>query len=202
MKNSSYLLEIAEVLTSVPNGAPLVIDLFAGCGGLALGFEAQGFKTVAFEKDADCCATYKKNLHGECHNVELTLEFNYPIAPVVIGGPPCQPFSVRGRQDGLRDGRDGFPIFIRAVQQVQPDIFVFENVRGLMYKNKWYLEEIIQALRELGYIVEYQLINMAKYGVPQRRERVFVVGHRGAKICEISETAMHHFIKTRQLEEK
>ena len=97
MKNpsisNSYLFEIEDILTPVPNGEPLVIDLFAGSGGLALGFEARGFKTLAFEKDKDCCATYQKNLHGKCHEVELTVESDFPSASVVIGGPPCQPSS-------------------------------------------------------------------------------------------------------------
>ena len=126
-----------------------VLDLFAGCGGLSLGFEAQGFKTIGYEMVEDACNTYNKNLLGECYKEYLTTDFEYPKAQVVIGGPPCQPFSVGGKQKGLKDSRDGFPVFINAVKKVKPQIFMFENVRGMLYKNKWYLEEVIDALEDL-----------------------------------------------------
>jgi DNA (cytosine-5)-methyltransferase 1 len=158
---------------------PLVLDLFAGCGGLALGFEAQGFETLGFEMDADCCATYRHNLHGNCVQVKLDSSYVFPKAQVVIGGPPCQPFSVGGHQSGIRDARDGFPSFIAAVEQVKPDIWMFENVRGLMYRNRTYLDAIITELEALGYVIEFKLLNAVHYGVPQNRERVIVVGHRG-----------------------
>jgi len=156
-----------------------VLDLFAGCGGLALGFEAQGFETIGFEKDEAASTTYNANLKGKCFHIELTTSTNYPQVDVVIGGPPCQPFSVGGHQLGLSDSRDGFPIFISAIERLQPKIWLFENVRGLMYQNKWYLEEIINKLESLGYIVEHKLLNAVNYGVPQNRERLFVVGHQG-----------------------
>jgi len=175
----SYINEINELLRPRSPSTPLVLDLFAGCGGLALGFEAHGFETHGYEMDADCCATYRCNLSGECENVILTPEHQFPKAQVVIGGPPCQPFSVGGHQRGIMDSRDGFPVFLSAVKQANPDIWMFENVRGLMYKNKWYLDEIIQALEEMGYVIEYHLLNAVNYGVPQNRERLIVVGHRG-----------------------
>lgn len=175
----SYPKHLNRVLAPKSNGRPLVLDLFAGCGGLALGFEAQGFATHGFEMDADCCATYRKNLHGPCEQAVLTPQSSLPQAQVVIGGPPCQPFSVGGHQKGLKDSRDGFPSFIAAVEKLQPEIWLFENVRGRLYANKWYFDEIVSALQSLGYVVEYELMNAANYGVPQNRERVIVVGHRG-----------------------
>jgi len=153
-----------------------VIDLFAGCGGLSLGFEAVGFKTIGYEKLKDACKTYQNNLIGDCFEGELTTETEYPKADVIIGGPPCQPFSVGGKQLGLKDSRDGFPIFLAAVEQVQPEVFLFENVRGLLYKNKWYLQEVIEQLKDFGYKVNYSLLNAKYYGVPQNRERVIVMG--------------------------
>jgi len=153
-----------------------VIDLFAGCGGLSLGFEAVGFKTLGYEKLEDASQTYKKNLIGDCHTEELTVNTNYPKADIIIGGPPCQPFSVGGKQLGLKDSRDGFPIFLSAIEKVNPEVFLFENVRGLLYKNKWYLIEIINQLEKQGYKVSYKLLNAKDYGVPQNRERVIVMG--------------------------
>lgn len=175
----SYPQTINKLLRPKAHAKPLVLDLFAGCGGLALGFEAQGFETLGFEMDADCCASYRHNLHGDCVNVKLDTSYRFPKAQVVIGGPPCQPFSVGGLQNGIRDARDGFPAFISAVEQAKPDIWMFENVRGLMYRNKDYLDVIIAELEGLGYVVEFKLLNAVNHGVAQNRERVIVVGHRG-----------------------
>ena len=175
----TYADHINQVLRPQGSFTPLVLDLFAGCGGLALGFEAQGFETLGFEMNADCCTTYRHNLHGDCINVKLDAHTVFPKAQVVIGGPPCQPFSVGGHQNGIRDARDGFPAFISAIEQAQPDIWMFENVRGLMYRNKEYLAAVIAELEGLGYVVEFKLLNAVNHGVPQNRERVIVVGHRG-----------------------
>jgi len=156
----------------------VVVDLFAGCGGLSLGFEAVGYKTIGFEMEQVAAETYRKNLTGGCFTVKLDLEFEYPKAEIVIGGPPCQPFSVGGYQHGMKDARDGFPIFIDAIKKLQPKVFMFENVRGLLYTNKWYFELIIRELQTLGYFLDYKLLNAVNYGVPQNRERLFVIGHR------------------------
>ena len=156
----------------------IVLDLFAGCGGLSLGFEAAGYETIGFEMEVAASETYKKNLIGNCHAIKLDLTFEYPKAEIIIGGPPCQPFSVGGNQKGIEDSRDGFPIFIDAVKKLQPKVFMFENVRGLLYSNKWYFELVIAELRKLGYFIDYKLLNAVNYGVPQNRERLFVIGHR------------------------
>lgn len=175
----SYIERANRQLSLNGSQGPLVLDLFAGCGGLALGFEAQGFETIGFEKEEAACLTYRNNLLGDCFQTFLTPETPLPAASVIIGGPPCQPFSVGGHQHGLIDSRDGFPVFIAAVTKFSPEIWLFENVRGLLYRNKWYLNEILQVLRNLGYIVDVKVLNALDYGVPQNRERLFVVGHRG-----------------------
>lgn len=156
----------------------LVLDLFAGCGGLALGFEAAGYETIGFEMDVAASETYRANLVGKCFTQKLVRGFDFPNADVIVGGPPCQPFSVGGHQLGIEDARDGFPIFIDAVARLQPNVFLFENVRGLLYSNKWYFELILRELQTLGYLIDFQLLNAVDYGVPQNRERLFVVGHR------------------------
>lgn len=173
----SYIERINEVLVPNITEDALVLDLFAGCGGLSLGFEAAGFKTIGYEMNPDAAATYRKNLIGDCLVEKLTLETEYPDAQIIIGGPPCQPFSVGGNQNGVNDSRNGFPLFIDAIRKVKPAMFMFENVRGLLYSNKWYLEVIIEELQNLGYTVEYKLLNAVNYGVPQNRERLFLVGH-------------------------
>ena len=176
----SYIKKINEELRPTIDNSlnKTVIDLFAGCGGLSLGFESEGFKTIGYEMLEDAVATYNKNLLGKCFQEELSVDTAYPKADIVIGGPPCQPFSVGGKQLGLKDSRDGFPIFISAVEQVQPTVFLFENVRGMLYKNKWYLIEVIEKLESLGYKISYELLNAKYYGVPQNRERVIVIGSR------------------------
>ena len=178
----NYPERLAKLLVPSATEGPRVVDLFAGCGGLALGFEAQGFSTHGFEIVKDYAESYRRNLSGPCECVELTVETPLPDAPIVIGGPPCQPFSVGGHQHGLRDARDGFPSFLSAVRRLKPELFIFENVRGMLYGNKRYLDEITAALEDLGYVVERRLLNAVDYGVPQNRERVICVGHHGGFI--------------------
>ena len=159
----------------------VVLDLFAGCGGLSLGFEAAGFKTIGFEMVNEAVATYNKNLRGDCYNQFLEVGYEYPMADnidIVIGGPPCQPFSRFGNQMGIEDARDGFPVFIDAVRRLQPKVFLFENVANILGRHKWYLDLIVKELQNLGYYVDYKILNAVDYGVPQNRERLICVGHR------------------------
>ncbi|MCG2612769.1 DNA cytosine methyltransferase [Terrimonas sp. NA20] len=173
----NYISLINKTLQPAITEKATVLDLFAGCGGLSLGFEAAGFKTTGFEMNPDAAETYRKNLKGDCYTEKLDLNFEYPKATVVIGGPPCQPFSVGGNQKGIEDTRNGFPIFIDAIRKVKPAVFLFENVRGLLYANKWYFEILLEQLKDLGYLVDHKLVNAVQYGVPQNRERLVVVGH-------------------------
>lgn len=174
----NYSEYINQILMPKITEKQVILDLFAGCGGLSLGFEAVGFETIGFEMDKAAVNTYNKNLKGKCYAEKLDLDFEYPKADIIIGGPPCQPFSVGGHQKGIEDARDGFPIFIDAVKKLQPKVFMFENVRGLLYSNKWYFDLIIAALQKLGYFIDYKLLNAVNFGVPQNRERLFVIGHR------------------------
>lgn len=179
-KHSSYIEKINEILQpKIDDSLPTVIDLFSGCGGLSLGFEAQGFLTQGWEVNQDACQSYNQNLKGNCSPSNLSLESRFSPCKILIGGPPCQPFSVGGKQKGLKDKRDGFPIFINGIRDSQPDLILIENVRGLFYKNKSYLEEVISMIRKLDYLVEVKLLNAVYYQTPQNRERVFIVGHRG-----------------------
>lgn len=178
---TEYSKYISDILKPEIREEAVVLDLFAGCGGLSLGFEAAGFKTIGFEMVDEAVTTYNKNLRGECYNQFLEVGYEYPMADnidIVIGGPPCQPFSRFGNQMGIEDARDGFPVFIDAVRRLQPKVFLFENVANILGRHKWYLDLIVKELQNLGYYVDYKILNAVDYGVPQNRERLICVGHR------------------------
>ncbi len=160
---------------AVSQDAPVVLDLFSGCGGLALGFEVVGFRSVGYEMKRPAVETYAANLNTTCHETFLEVGMPEDAADVIIGGPPCQPFSQIGYQRGKRDPRDGFPIFLDAVNRIRPKIAIIENVRGLLYRNKDYLRLVARELEQFGYAVDAQILNAADYGVPQKRQRVVIV---------------------------
>ena len=173
--NWHALLQEALPIPNVPSSAPIVLDLFAGCGGLALGFEVQGFRSIGYEMKKAAVETYTRNLSGDCNEVFLEIGMPDEAADVIIGGPPCQPFSQIGYQRGKRDRRDGFPIFLDAVHRIRPKIAIIENVRGALYRNKDYLRSVVRELERLEYAVETKILNAVHYGVPQKRERVVIV---------------------------
>ena len=156
-----------------------VLDIYSGAGGLSLGLEAAGFEVTGIDSNPDCCYTYQTNLRGGCRNETITPEYDFPEADVVAGGPPCQPFSVHGKQLGKRDYRNGIPSFMAAIKAVRPKMCIFENVRGILYRNREYFDSFLEELRKEGYEVDENVINSADCGVPQNRERVIVVGHHG-----------------------
>lgn len=180
---TDYSLKIDRMLIPHIQEEAVVLDLFAGCGGLSLGFEAAGFRTIGYEMVEAAVETYNKNLKGHCYNQFLEVGFEYPESDnidIVIGGPPCQPFSRFGNQMGIDDARDGFPVFIDAVKRLQPRVFLFENVANILGRHKLYLELIVSELQALGYYVEYRVVNAVDYGVPQNRERLICVGHKAS----------------------
>lgn len=179
--NKMYVDSLNSILKPNITEQSIVLDLFAGCGGLSLGFEAAGFKTIGYECVDVAVDTYNFNMKGHCYNQMLKVGFEYPDTAnigIVIGGPPCQPFSRSGSQKGMDDARDGFPIYIDAIKRLQPKVFMFENVANLIGRHKWYFDMVCDELRKLDYIVEYQVLNAKNYGVPQNRERLITVGYR------------------------
>ena len=176
---ANYIENLNKTISTPQKFDFTAIDLFAGCGGLSLGFEAAGIKTIGYEKVADCCNTYKKNLHSDCNNLTITTETDFPKAQIVIGGPPCQPFSRRGKQTGKEDERNGFPAFISAIRRIKPKIWMCENVKGLPEQNQEYYASILAELQSLGYVVEPHVVQLVQYGIPQNRERLVIVGHHG-----------------------
>lgn len=176
---SLYIEQVNTLLRPKKKHTHKVLDLFSGCGGLSLGFEAQGFFTFGYEKNPDAATTYKRNLKGTCFCKELTPKEEFPHVPVIIGGPPCQPFSLGGNQKGSSDSRNGLPTFVAAVEQVKPALFMFENVKGLATSSKKYLTGVLSQLKGLDYEIDMRVLHAVEFGVPQKRERLIVVGHRG-----------------------
>lgn len=208
------------------------LELFAGAGGLALGTAKAGFEhTAVLEWNHNACATLRRNraagvehvrhweiVEGDVHGYDF--KKHRDKVNFIFGGPPCQPFSLGGKHLGKDDHRNLFPEAARAVSEVQPVAFMFENVKGLLRKNfANYYNYIIHQFRfpsvrrkksedwtdhlarlerlytsgrspELKYNVIFRLLNAAEYGsdagVPQRRERVFIVGVRSDLGVEFS----------------
>lgn len=197
------------------------IELFSGTGGLALGLQESGFNHLAlFEWDKHSCDNIKSNIAARrCGYVKDWNVFQTDVrtvdfsryegkAQLVSGGPPCQPFSLGGKGLAYEDRRDMFPEAVRAVREIKPKAFVFENVRGLLRKTfSTYFNYIILQLsypeivadkgmswqehlsllekchtsstcQTLRYNVSFRLVNAADYGVPQQRYRVIIVGFR------------------------
>lgn len=170
-----------------------VVDLFAGAGGFSLGFELAGFSVpVALEMDKWACDTLHHNhpqttvLQADIRDYTspATILQSCPQAPdVVIGGPPCQGFSIAGpaQKDPLDPRNSLFTYFAQWVCVLQPSVFVMENVVGLLSRKNAHGERVLDIIRrtfvELGYCVEIWRLNAAEYGVPQTRERIFIVGH-------------------------
>lgn len=172
---------------------PIAVDLFAGAGGMTLGFEQAGFDVLAaVELDPIHCAIHKFNFpfwKVLCKSVEYTTgleirnssEIENQEIDVVFGGPPCQGFSLIGKRS-FDDPRNSLVFhFIRLVLELNPKYFVMENVKGMTVgKHKEFIAEIIDKFENNGYKVNhnYQVLNAANYGVPQNRERLFLLGCR------------------------
>ena len=160
-----------------------IISLFAGAGGLDLGFEQAGFETVfANEFDPTIWATYEANHncplnHQDIRKINID---DIPDADGLIGGPPCQSWSTAGSQRGIADPRGQlFLDYIRILTIKKPKFFVCENVPGILFaKNKNALTTFITSFQDAGYKVIIKKINAASVGVPQDRERVFFFGLR------------------------
>jgi DNA (cytosine-5)-methyltransferase 1 len=157
------------------------IDLFAGAGGLSLGLKMAGWDVQsALEIDGDAINTHRANMPEVRHICDDVRDVDFAELAglgLVAGGPPCQPFSVSGKQLGMNDLRDMVPEFVRAVKEAKPTAFLMENVAGLTTaKFLPYLESKVEELRELGYEVQWKVLNAADYGVPQNRLRLFIIG--------------------------
>ena len=166
----------------MPN-KPTVVSLFAGCGGLDLGFKQAGYEILwANDFNPDAGKTYTKNFGPHMHVGPIQeVDFSkVPKADIITGGFPCQDFSMIWKRGGLETERGNlYRYFVKAVAEVKPKIFVAENVKGLMTANGGKaMAQIMSDFSELGYRVRADLYNFAEYGAPQLRERVLIVGIR------------------------
>lgn len=164
-------------------GKPTVVSLYSGAGGLDVGFIAAGFEVVwANDSDPWAAKTYAANIgdHMVCGDVLSTpLPDHQP--DVLVGGPPCQGFSVIGRMR-VDDPRSQHIFhFMDAVERLQPRAFVMENVKALYENPRWQplRDELKRRAEALGYATDLFCLNAADFGVPQARERMFFVGHAG-----------------------
>lgn len=183
-----------------------VVSLFTGAGGLDIGLEEAGFHTaVCVEYDTDCRETLKFNrpewklfeegvkiekgkmkirIPGDVRDIEVNELLNFAglekgKVSLVVGGAPCQPFSNIGKKLGKSDEKNGdlFLEFVRMVKGIQPEAFIFENVVGITQdKHADVISYMVEKFKGLGYGISYTVLNAANYGVPQRRERFFLIG--------------------------
>ncbi|HET9254866.1 MAG TPA: DNA (cytosine-5-)-methyltransferase, partial [Pseudonocardiaceae bacterium] len=157
-----------------------VLEICAGAGGQSLGLERAGFThDLAVEIDGDACETLRLNRPGwKIHegDVRDVNGRDYRGIDLLAGGVPCPPFSIAGRQLGADDERDLFPEAVRLVREAQPVAAMIENVRGLATARfAPYRASVLQALENLGYLADWQLLNACDFGVPQLRPRFILV---------------------------
>lgn len=177
-----------------------VIDLFAGCGGLSLGFERNGYKVkAALELDPMIANTYRNNhkdvnlIVDDIRNVDKTGVFTENCADVIIGGPPCQGFSMAGAR--IRSGFMGdprnflFKHYFNVVKAVRPEVFIMENVKGIMtMEGGSIFDEILSIFSSTEYLpygaykMWYKIVRAIDFGIPQKRERVIILGTRNQNV--------------------
>ncbi|MCX2718758.1 DNA cytosine methyltransferase [Lentiprolixibacter aurantiacus] len=163
-----------------------VADLFSGVGGLSQGFISKGFEVAfAIEYDKEISKSYELNhpntsvINEDIREINLErLKDSYGKIDVIVGGPPCQGFSQKGKRLSINDQRNYlFKRFIDAVDIFRPKYFVLENVPNILSTaNGFFKEQIIQGFNELGYTVNAETLNASDFGVPQNRRRAFFLG--------------------------
>lgn len=178
---------IRNRIENYDHNAPVMIDLFCGAGGLSLGFTQSGFITSLANDIEPCCVdTYAHNhpetprehiILGDINDVIDNIENlqRFDEVDVVVGGPPCQGFSMANRQRLIDDPRNKlYKSYVKVVSMVQPKFFVMENVKGM----KSVSSQVIEDFENIGYSVSCRILNAKDYGVPQNRERLIFIGNR------------------------
>lgn len=168
-----------------------VLDLFCGAGGLSTGFLAEDFEVVmGIDNNEKAISTFSKNhpkskaICGDMREIngkKILEETNLKEIDVVVGGPPCQGFSMAGKRQPNDPRNSLFREYLRIVKELKPKVFIMENVRGLMSmkdeKGKKVIDIILNEFSNIkGYNLKLNVVNTADYGVPQRRQRIFITG--------------------------
>lgn len=176
-----------------------IVDLFSGAGGFSLGFKKSGYFNIllSIDNNKNLSETYEKNFKNVTHLTRDILSFDKKEikellagknVDVIIGGPPCQGFSLAGNIGRLEKNDDRNKLFLgylNFVEIIQPKIFIMENVAKLVTHNKGQTLKTIKILfEEIGYNIEYKILNSKDYGIPQERRRVFIIGKRNNKSFE------------------
>ena len=168
-------------------------SFFAGVGGVDLGFEEQGFKTIyANEFDAKARETFSLNfphIQLDGRDIREVSASEVPSTDIIVGGFPCQAFSTEGYQQGFHDEKGRGTLFFELaciIEEKQPKAIFLENVKNLVRHDKGNtLRVILKTLEDLGYYVTYQVMNAAEYGnIPQGRERIYIVGFKDKSVSE------------------
>jgi DNA (cytosine-5)-methyltransferase 1 len=176
-----------------------VVSLFSGAGGLDFGLKQAGH-TIVWANDIfeDAVATYRLNIgdHVDTRDIRKIKSYEIPDCDVVVGGFPCQGFSIANWGRVASDPRNKlYREMVRVVRDKRPKYFIAENVKGLVSMQRGaVLRRIICDFEALGYQVEYQVVNAADYGVPQLRMRVLIVGTRQDQIAPVFPPAPSHTI--------
>lgn len=184
MKQSVFSNEKSNKLGLEDQGnSPTAVSLFAGSGGMDVGFTQEGFD-VLWANDIDhwACETYRKNLgdhivEGDIADIDIK---TIPSVDIVLGGFPCQDFSMIWKRGGINTERGNlYRYFVKIIEAKQPKMFVAENVKGLLTANGGKaVKQIIEDFAKTGYDVQLNRVNFADYGTPQLRERVLIIGTR------------------------
>lgn len=179
----------------------VVADLFAGVGGLSQGFISKGFEVeFAIEYDKEIARSYKLNHEKTTvYNEDISevnfnkLKLSHPKIDVIVGGPPCQGFSQKGKRLSKNDTRNYyFRKFIEAVKFFKPTYVVLENVPNIFTTaNGFFKNEIIQRFEDLGYIVNSKVLNASEFGIPQNRKRAFFIGSSNGRLVEFPSPQSH-----------
>ncbi|NMH26571.1 DNA cytosine methyltransferase [Flavobacterium silvaticum] len=208
LKTQTHFIDIQTFKSGSDSELP-VVSLFTGAGGLDIGLENCGFETaVCIEYDTDCRETLRYNrpnwklfeesvkitqgevktrVPGDVREIEVEellklANLERKEVSLVVGGAPCQPFSNIGKKLGKNDEKNGdlFLEFVRFVKGINPRAFIFENVVGITQnKHNDVINYMVDKFKGLGYGISYGILNAANYGVPQRRERFFLIGIKG-----------------------
>lgn len=171
------------------------IDLFAGCGGLSLGFEMAGFEGVlAIDNWKDALTTYAYNRKGArtlCGDLaaldpyKIKQEYNISDVDVIIGGPPCQGFSIAGKRIVDDERNSLYKAFVKMVACFKPKAFLLENVPNILSLGDGVIRDaIVRDFEDLGYTISYKVLLAADYGVPQNRRRAIFVGFLNGHVFE------------------